>query len=111
MLPTLSCFYRYIPAIEESVIGIITEKFGENVAVDIGGPFTATLPVLAFEGATRRNRPNLQVLGSSAHAITCTDSPLLVQSPQMSNRIHWVQQGHMSHDAAIELQLLCLAAY
>lgn len=52
---------RYIPAIEESVIGIITEKYGENFAVDIGGPFTASLPVLAFEGATRRNRPNLQV--------------------------------------------------
>ena len=53
--------YRYIPAVEESVIGIITEKYGENFAVDIGGPFTASLPVLAFEGATRRNRPNLQV--------------------------------------------------
>ena len=43
------------------MIGIITEKYGENFAVDIGGPFTATLPVLSFEGATRRNRPNLQV--------------------------------------------------
>ena len=52
---------RYIPAVEESVIGIITEKYGENFAVDVGGPFTASLPVLAFEGATRRNRPNLQV--------------------------------------------------
>ncbi|DBA88478.1 hypothetical protein WJX79_004655 [Trebouxia sp. C0005] len=52
---------RYIPAVEESVIGIITQKYGENFDVDIGGPFTATLPVLAFEGATRRNRPNLQV--------------------------------------------------
>ena len=46
---------------DESVIGIIAEKYGENFAVDIGGPFTASLPVLAFEGATRRNRPNLQV--------------------------------------------------
>ncbi|DBA73196.1 hypothetical protein WJX77_008271 [Trebouxia sp. C0004] len=52
---------RYIPAVEESLIGIITQKHGENFDVDIGGPFTATLPVLAFEGATRRNRPNLQV--------------------------------------------------
>lgn len=55
---------RYIPAIDESVIGIITEKYGENFAVDIGGPFIATLPVMAFEGATRRNRPNLQVCRS-----------------------------------------------
>ena len=53
--------HRYIPAVEESVIGVVTEKYGENFAVDIGGPFTASLPVLAFEGATRRNRPNLQV--------------------------------------------------
>ncbi|DBB18525.1 hypothetical protein WJX82_004744 [Trebouxia sp. C0006] len=52
---------RYIPAVEESVIGIITQKYGESFDVDIGGPFTATLPVLAFEGATRRNRPNVQV--------------------------------------------------
>ncbi len=57
----LELFHRYIPAVEESVIGIITQKYGENFDVDIGGPFTATLPVLAFEGATRRNRPNLQV--------------------------------------------------
>jgi hypothetical protein len=28
--------------------------------VDIGAPFTAQLPQLSFEGATKRNRPNLQ---------------------------------------------------
>lgn len=28
--------------------------------VDIGGPAFASLPILAFEGATRRNTPNLQ---------------------------------------------------
>eukprot|EP00197_Chlamydomonas_leiostraca_P010399 CAMPEP_0202861146 /NCGR_PEP_ID=MMETSP1391-20130828/2643_1 /ASSEMBLY_ACC=CAM_ASM_000867 /TAXON_ID=1034604 /ORGANISM="Chlamydomonas leiostraca, Strain SAG 11-49" /LENGTH=153 /DNA_ID=CAMNT_0049540479 /DNA_START=229 /DNA_END=690 /DNA_ORIENTATION=+ len=33
---------------------------GENFMVDIGGPFTALLPMLSFEGATRRNRPNLK---------------------------------------------------
>jgi hypothetical protein len=35
----------------------------ESFAVDIGGPFRALLPVLAFEGATKRNRPHLQVGG------------------------------------------------
>ncbi len=54
---------RYIPAVEESVIGIVTERHSENFVVDICGPFAATLPVLSFEGATRRNRPNLQVRG------------------------------------------------
>ncbi|KAL3134986.1 hypothetical protein ABBQ32_007940 [Trebouxia sp. C0010 RCD-2024] len=67
---------RYIPAVEESVIGVITEKYGENFAVDIGGPFTASLPVLAFEGATRRNRPNLQV-GDIVYArVTSADRDL-----------------------------------
>lgn len=67
---------RYIPAVDESVIGIIAEKYGENFAVDIGGPFTASLPVLAFEGATRRNRPNLQV-GDLVYArVTAADRDL-----------------------------------
>ena len=38
----------------------------ESFAVDIGGPFRALLPVLAFEGATKRNRPHLQVGGCLA---------------------------------------------
>jgi len=84
-------FHRYIPAVEESVIGIITQKYGESFDVDIGGPFTATLPVLAFEGATRRNRPNLQVceqhkLGMPSHKrrtfvcclIACTKGTVIV---------------------------------
>lgn len=56
---------------EESVIGAILEKHRENYVVDIGGPFNAALPVLAFEGATRRNRPNLQVrVSATARAQT-----------------------------------------
>lgn len=31
----------------------------QNFLVDIGGPFSAILPQLSFEGATKRNRPNL----------------------------------------------------
>ena len=50
---------------EESVIGIVSERHSENFVVDICGPFAATLPVLSFEGATRRNRPNLQVCGGN----------------------------------------------
>jgi hypothetical protein len=33
---------------------------GQMFVVDIGGPTYASLPMLAFEGATRRNTPNLQ---------------------------------------------------
>ena len=40
-------------------MGVIVERYADNFAVDIQGPFLASLPVLAFEGVTRRNRPNL----------------------------------------------------
>lgn len=36
-------------------------KYGEYYRVDIGSAHPAILPYLAFEGATRRNRPNLEV--------------------------------------------------
>merc|ERR1719498_858132 len=51
---------RYSPAVDDLVIGVITERHGESFNVDICGPFAAVLPMLSFEGATRRNRPNLQ---------------------------------------------------
>eukprot|EP00899_Mesostigma_viride_P022152 jgi/Mesvir1/3120/Mv05560-RA.1 len=52
---------RFIAAPKDAVLGIIVEKHGENYAVDIKGASLAVLPGLAFEGATRRNRPNLKV--------------------------------------------------
>ncbi|KAK9793711.1 hypothetical protein WJX73_004354 [Symbiochloris irregularis] len=51
---------RYIPAVDDAVVGIIRERYGESWTVDIHGPFNATLPALAFEGVTRRNRPRLE---------------------------------------------------
>jgi exosome complex component RRP40 len=41
------------------VVGVVVERHAENFVVDIGAPFPAVLNVLAFEGATRRNRPKL----------------------------------------------------
>ncbi|RKP11728.1 hypothetical protein BJ684DRAFT_12538, partial [Piptocephalis cylindrospora] len=52
---------RYIAAAGEPVIGIVTGRMGEAYRVDIGTASPATLPMLAFEGATKRNRPNLTV--------------------------------------------------
>jgi exosome complex component RRP40 len=43
------------------VIGIITEKHADEWKVDIGCHQLATLSAMAFEGATKRNRPNLNV--------------------------------------------------
>lgn len=42
------------------MLGVVTNRHPDNFDVDIGSPFRALLPALAFEGATRRNRPNLQ---------------------------------------------------
>lgn len=76
---------RYIPTEGDVVVGVITDKHFENFTVDIGAPFSAVLPQLSFEGATRRNRPNLHV-GDVVHArvvhahrdadpvLSCTDT-------------------------------------
>lgn len=43
------------------MIGIVTAKSGDIFKVDVGGSEPASLSYLAFEGATKRNRPNVQV--------------------------------------------------
>ncbi|KAH7885318.1 exosome complex exonuclease RRP40 [Phlebopus sp. FC_14] len=58
---------RYVPAPQESVIGIVTGRSGEGWRVDIGSAHPASLDGLAFEGATKRNKPNLKV-GSLLYA-------------------------------------------
>lgn len=58
---------RYAVAEGDSVLGVVIEVHGETYNVDIGGPHRATLSGIAFEGASRRNRPNL-VVGSLVHA-------------------------------------------
>ncbi|RPD62201.1 exosome complex exonuclease RRP40 [Lentinus tigrinus ALCF2SS1-7] len=58
---------RYSPAPQESVVGVVVSRSGENWRVDIGSAHMATLDGLAFEGATKRNRPNLKV-GSLLYA-------------------------------------------
>lgn len=46
------------------MIGIVTAKSGDIFKVDVGGSEPASLSYLAFEGATKRNRPNVQVMMS-----------------------------------------------
>lgn len=43
------------------MIGIVTAKAGDIFKLDVGGSEQASLSYLAFEGATKRNRPNVQV--------------------------------------------------
>ncbi|XP_037025103.1 exosome complex component RRP40 [Bradysia coprophila] len=52
---------RYIPCRGETVIGTVTQKAGDIYRVDIGASEPACLPYLAFEGATKKNRPDVNV--------------------------------------------------
>ncbi|KAF5734195.1 putative exosome complex component rrp40 [Tripterygium wilfordii] len=52
---------RYVPSVEDHVLGIVVDCKADNFLVDIKGPSLAFLPVLAFEGGTRRNIPKFQV--------------------------------------------------
>jgi len=58
---------RYSPADQESVIGYITHRTQDMYRVDIGSAHSGMLDALAFEGATKRNKPNLKV-GSVVYA-------------------------------------------
>lgn len=51
---------RYIPSAEDVVIGLVVDRRSEYFTMDIRGPSFASLPILSFEGASRRNVPNLQ---------------------------------------------------
>ena len=44
----------------------MTVKSGDVFKVDFGGSEQASLSYLAFEGATKRNRPNVQVQFNSS---------------------------------------------
>jgi exosome complex component RRP40 len=52
---------RYHPQVEDMVIGTIVDKYSEAYRVDIGCAQPAVLSAIAFEGATRRNKPNIDV--------------------------------------------------
>ncbi|XP_035721713.1 exosome complex component RRP40-like isoform X2 [Vespa mandarinia] len=52
---------RYVPTRGENVIGIVIQKVGDIFKVDIGAKESAALSYLAFEGATKKNRPDIQV--------------------------------------------------
>ncbi|XP_018427230.1 PREDICTED: exosome complex component RRP40 [Nanorana parkeri] len=52
---------RYIPVKGDHVIGIVTTRSGDIFKLDVGGSDQASLSFLAFEGATKKNRPNVKV--------------------------------------------------
>ncbi|XP_078431895.1 uncharacterized protein LOC144703575 [Wolffia australiana] len=52
---------RYVPCVGDKIIGIVADCKPDNFLVDIKGSTLAYLPVLAFEGGTRRNIPKFEV--------------------------------------------------
>lgn len=54
-------FYSYVPNRGENVVGIVTQRSSDIFKVDIGASEQASLSYLAFEGATKKNRPDIQV--------------------------------------------------
>lgn len=58
----LNCFPpQYVPARGDDVIGVVTNKVGESYKVNIGSSEEASLSSIAFPGATKKNKPNIQV--------------------------------------------------
>lgn len=52
---------RYVPVRGDHVIGVVTAKMGDFFRVDIGASESASMHFLAFEGATKKNRPDVDV--------------------------------------------------
>ena len=52
---------RYVPVMDDVVIGVVASRHAENYKVDVGSSSLAQLDALAFDGASKRNKPNLQV--------------------------------------------------
>lgn len=54
--------YCHIGQLElgDRVIGIVMRKMGDDFSVDIGCPNLAILNYLSFEGASKKNRPDIQ---------------------------------------------------
>ncbi|KAH9619850.1 hypothetical protein KSS87_001574, partial [Heliosperma pusillum] len=52
---------RYVPCVEDHVLGIVLDCRGDNFLVDIKGPTLAFLPILAFEGVIKKNVPKFEI--------------------------------------------------
>jgi exosome complex component RRP40 len=53
--------FKYVPAKNDYVLAIVVNKSAETIKVDIGGSEYASLSCLAFENASKRNKPILDV--------------------------------------------------
>uniref|UniRef100_A0A0K0E0X3 Ribosomal RNA-processing protein 40 n=1 Tax=Strongyloides stercoralis TaxID=6248 RepID=A0A0K0E0X3_STRER len=70
------CSKRYQPTVDDLVIGVVSNVMVENVKLDICYLENAILSTLAFEGATKRNKPNIKV-GDVVYARVISTSKFL----------------------------------
>lgn len=54
-------YSQYLPSLSDPIIGQVTAKNADFYTVSLFSAHLATLSVLAFEGATKRHRPNLKI--------------------------------------------------
>ena len=52
---------RFSPAVGDTVVGVVRDRLADAYRVRLHGTSLALLPVLAFDGATRRNKPSLAI--------------------------------------------------
>lgn len=52
---------RYVPKRGELVLGVVAIKRGDLFKVDIGSSELASLSVFSFEGATKKQKPDIQI--------------------------------------------------
>jgi len=88
---------RYIPMVEDRVLGIVEDRVGQEnggdvYRVNIGGPHAAMLSTLRFEGATKRNRPQFKT-GTLVYARVIMDGSTMTD-PALSCLLG-------SHDAGV----------
>ncbi|XP_017773398.1 PREDICTED: exosome complex component RRP40 [Nicrophorus vespilloides] len=52
---------RYVPCKGDLVVGVVAKKSGDQFKIDIGSAEHASLSAFSFEGATKKQKPDLQV--------------------------------------------------
>jgi exosome complex component RRP40 len=88
-----------VPATQEPVVGIVAARQGEGWRVDIGSAHQASLDGLAFEGASRRNRPNLKVSRASS-----LSRPFANVNPHQVNSLVYARVSLAHKDMEPELE-------
>lgn len=95
-------FQKYTPQPPEPVLGIIIARHAEGYRVDIGSSQAAALDALAFEGATKRNKPNLKVrtigetpLPCAGIASSCRQAILITRDCTRHAQVGTLVYGHL----------------